>query len=63
MERQSALNNEAEKRFGTLLNQMARFRNVIKAVMIDIGEGLVPVLADFIGNLADAIAGKRIQMF
>ena len=59
MERQSALNNEAEKRFGTLLNQMARFRNVIKAVMIDIGEGLVPVLADFIGNLADAIAGVR----
>ena len=59
MERQSALNNEAEKRFGTLLNQIARFRNVVKAVMIDIGEGLVPVLAEFVGNLADAIAGFR----
>ena len=59
MERQSALNNEAEKRFGTLLNQMTRFRNVIKAVMIDIGEGMVPVLAKFVGNLADAIAGVR----
>lgn len=59
MERQSALNNEAEKRFGTLLNQISRFRNVVKAVMIDIGEGLVPVLAKFIGNVADAIAGFR----
>ena len=59
MERQSALNNEAEKRFSTLLNQMTRFRNVIKAVMIDIGEGMVPVLAKFVGNLADAIAGFR----
>lgn len=59
MERQSALNNEAEKRFGTLLNQMTRFRNAIKAVMIDIGEGMVPVLADFVGNLADAISGVR----
>ena len=59
MERQSALNNEAEKRFGTLLNQMTRFRNAIKAVMIDIGEGMVPVLAKFVGNLADAISGVR----
>ena len=59
MERQSALNNEAEKRFGTLLNQMTRFRNAIKAVMIDIGEGMVPVLANFVGNLADAISGVR----
>ena len=59
MERQSALNNEAEKRFGTLLNQMTRFRNAIKAVMIDIGEGMVPVLAKFVGNLADAVSGVR----
>lgn len=59
MERQTALNNEAEKRFGTLLNQMTRFRNAIKAVMIDIGEGMVPVLAKFVGNLADAISGVR----
>ena len=59
MERQSALNNEAEKRFGTLVQQIQRFRNVIRVVLIDIGEGLVPVIADFVGNLADAIAGVR----
>ncbi len=59
MERQSALNNEAEKRFGTLVQQIQRFRNVIRVVMIDIGEGLVPVIANFVGNLADAIAGVR----
>lgn len=59
MERQSALNNEAEKRFGTLIQQIARFRNVIKKVLIDIGEGLVPVLAEFVGNLADAISGAK----
>ena len=59
MERQSALNTEAEKRFGTLVQQIQRFRNVLRVVMIDIGEGLVPVIAKFVGNLADAIAGVR----
>ena len=59
MSKQSALNNEAEKRFGTLLNQLQRLRNGFKAVMIDIGEGLVPVLAKLTGNLADAISGFR----
>jgi len=59
MDKQNALNTEAEKRFGTLLNQIQRFKNVIKAVQIDIGEGIVPILSKLIGNLADAIAGAR----
>ena len=59
MERQTALNNEAEKRFGTLIQQIQRFKNAIRVIMIDIGEDLVPVIADFVGNVTDAIVGIK----